>query len=549
MLSSCQIVKTLPGFDGELPFTQLGYITVEESQLFYYFIELEGNPKEDPLLLWYGGGPGCSAFNGLIYEIGPLAFNITEYEGGTPTFEYYPYSWTQTSSILFLDAPWLIDHPKYLKNQLFIGADSNSGITAPIVVQHILEGNAVGERPRLNLKETKITCNANYYDVDPNQAECFESLQKIANLIHDINKNDILEPKCTWASPDQNGETDRRSLEQQSGNLILSPSKIPEMWCHNFNYALSYIWANDESVQQALYITEGTVKDWKRCNKNLDYTLNVETVLDVHKNLSSYGLQVLVYNGDHDLTVPNTGTQDWIKLLNLTIVSDWRPWLVDGQVGGEQGTHLKSTSVGNVMRCTKDITKQSPPPNTFTIYLSSQPTAMSLPGFPGESEDVQLFYYFIESERNPSDDPLMLWLTGGPGCSALSGLIYEIGPLAFDSGNSNGHIPTFVLNPYSWTKVLAVKKINSSTLPNHLSEDFMDIVSDVSRLRHSNITELVGYCSEHGQHLLVYEFHKNGSLYDFLHLSDEFSKPLTWNTRVKIALGTARAQIGEQLTS
>ncbi|XP_028088380.1 LOW QUALITY PROTEIN: protein STRUBBELIG-RECEPTOR FAMILY 6 [Camellia sinensis] len=90
-------------------------------------------------------------------------------------------------------------------------------------------------------------------------------------------------------------------------------------------------------------------------------------------------------------------------------------------------------------------------------------------------------------------------------------------------------------------KVLAVKKINSSALPNHLSEDFMDIVSDISRLRHPNITELVGYCSEHGQHLLVYEFHKNGSLYDFLHLSDEFSKPLTWNTRVKIALGTARA--------
>ncbi|CAL5434153.1 unnamed protein product [Camellia sinensis] len=53
-------------------------------------------------------------------------------------------------------------------------------------------------------------------------------------------------------------------------------------------------------------------------------------------------------------------------------------------------------------------------------------------------------------------------------------------------------------------KVLAVKKINSSALPNHLSEDFMDIVSDVSRLRHPNITELVGSCSEHGQHLLVY---------------------------------------------
>ncbi|KAL3825046.1 hypothetical protein ACJIZ3_021075 [Penstemon smallii] len=88
-------------------------------------------------------------------------------------------------------------------------------------------------------------------------------------------------------------------------------------------------------------------------------------------------------------------------------------------------------------------------------------------------------------------------------------------------------------------QVLAVKKINSSTLSN--SEDFLDLVSEISRLHHPNVTELVGYCCEHGQHLLVYEFHKNGSLHEFLHLSDELSKPLTWNTRVKIALGTARA--------
>ncbi|KAM3270524.1 serine carboxypeptidase-like 17 [Capsicum chacoense] len=56
----------------------------------------------------------------------------------------------------------------------------------------------------------------------------------------------------------------------------------------------------------------------------------------------------------------------------------------------------------------------------------------------GDSEDVQLFYYFIKSESNPESDPLMLWVTGGPGCSALSGLIYEIGPITFEPMEYNG---------------------------------------------------------------------------------------------------------------
>ncbi|GER28350.1 protein STRUBBELIG-RECEPTOR FAMILY [Striga asiatica] len=90
-------------------------------------------------------------------------------------------------------------------------------------------------------------------------------------------------------------------------------------------------------------------------------------------------------------------------------------------------------------------------------------------------------------------------------------------------------------------RVVAVKKINSSAFSN--SEDFLDIVAEISRLKnHPNVTELIGYCSEHDQNLLIYEFHKNGSLHEFLHIVDEFSsEPLTWSARVKIALGTARA--------
>ncbi|KAM3304756.1 hypothetical protein P3S67_011622 [Capsicum chacoense] len=69
----------------------------------------------------------------------------------------------------------------------------------------------------------------------------------------------------------------------------------------------------------------------------------------------------------------------------------------------------------------------------------------------GDHEDAQLFYYFIKSESNPESDPVLLWITGGPGCSALSGLIYEIGPITFEPVEYNGCLPKMILNPYSWT--------------------------------------------------------------------------------------------------
>ncbi|KAM0017069.1 putative sinapoylglucose--sinapoylglucose O-sinapoyltransferase [Helianthus debilis subsp. tardiflorus] len=45
----------------------------------------------------------------------------------------------------------------------------------------------------------------------------------------------------------------------------------------------------------------------------------------------------------------------------------------------------------------------------------------------GKLEEVQLFYYFVESQRNPHRDPLLLYLTGGPGTSAILPFFSQIG--------------------------------------------------------------------------------------------------------------------------
>ncbi|CDP21038.1 unnamed protein product [Coffea canephora] len=97
-------------------------------------------------------------------------------------------------------------------------------------------------------------------------------------------------------------------------------------------------------------------------------------------------------------------------------------------------------------------------------------TVRFLPGFEGplpfeletgyigveESEDVQLFYYFVKSESIPETDPLVLWLSGGNCCTSFSGLAYQIGPIKFEEVLYNGTLPKLLLNPYSWTKLVSI---------------------------------------------------------------------------------------------
>lgn len=47
-----------------------------------------------------------------------------------------------------------------------------------------------------------------------------------------------------------------------------------------------------------------------------------------------------------------------------------------------------------------------------------------------------MFYVIVESERNPVRDPVVVWLSGGPGCSGLDAFIYEHGPFTFEMVSS-----------------------------------------------------------------------------------------------------------------
>lgn len=62
------------------------------------------------------------------------------------------------------------------------------------------------------------------------------------------------------------------------------------------------------------------------------------------------------------------------------------------------------------------------------------------------SKSKNYFYWFFESRGSPSSDPLIIWLTGGPGCSSTLALLLENGPCSVNDDLS------LKKNPYSWTE-------------------------------------------------------------------------------------------------
>uniref|UniRef100_A0A7N0TWD2 Uncharacterized protein n=1 Tax=Kalanchoe fedtschenkoi TaxID=63787 RepID=A0A7N0TWD2_KALFE len=173
------VVETLPGFSGSLPFElETGYVSVgdlEEVQLFYYFVKSERDSVTDPLLVWLSGGPGCSGLSALLYDIGPLKFNVGAFNGSFASIdlELNPYSWTKqydkVANLLFIDQPvgagfsfssteaasytsdtkaskqlymflrkWLNVHPVFVNNPLYVGGNSYAGISVPLLLEHIL---------------------------------------------------------------------------------------------------------------------------------------------------------------------------------------------------------------------------------------------------------------------------------------------------------------------------------------------------------------------------------------------------------------------------
>src|SRR6266487_635522 len=84
--------------------------------------------------------------------------------------------------------------------------------------------------------------------------------------------------------------------------------------------------------------------------------------------------------------------------------------------------------------------------------LKTKPKFRQYSGYLDSVDTAHLHYWFVESENDPQNDPVVLWMNGGPGCSSLGGFLSEQGPFHVNPNDTK----SLDINKYAWNKIANV---------------------------------------------------------------------------------------------
>lgn len=96
-------VQTMPEMPPLLSKWYSGYFDASKTRKIHYvLVESQNDKASDPLIVWFGGGPGFTSMLDLIYNIGPFTVDSDTWKGNAT---YNPYSLTNHSNVLYIDNP------------------------------------------------------------------------------------------------------------------------------------------------------------------------------------------------------------------------------------------------------------------------------------------------------------------------------------------------------------------------------------------------------------------------------------------------------------
>lgn len=332
-----------------------GYLDIEEEDkhFFYWFFESRNDPKNDPVILWLNGGPGCSSLTGLFFELGPSSIG----EDLKPIRN--PYSWNNNASVIFLDQPVNVGYsyssesvsdtkaaavdvlaflelfftkfPEYKNLDFHIAGESYGGHYIPTISKTILDapdknfeltsvliGNGLTD-PLVQYEYFEpMACGEGGFDsvLDPEECEAMSSsLGRCLNLI-----NACYQTGSAWSCVPATIYCNNAQLGpyQRTGrNVYDVRGQCEGQLCYSqMQYIDDYL--NQPEVKAAV---GAEVDNYESCNFDInrnflftgdwmkpDFRDAIIEVLDS-------GLPVLIYAGDKDFICNWLGNQGWTNRL------------------------------------------------------------------------------------------------------------------------------------------------------------------------------------------------------------------------------------------
>ncbi|XP_028776300.1 serine carboxypeptidase-like 40 isoform X1 [Neltuma alba] len=405
-------IQKLPGQPEDVSISQYGgYVTVDKiagRAFYYYFVEAQPSHRHKlPLLLWLNGGPGCSSLGyGAMQELGPFRVN-----SDGKTLQTNKYAWNYAVNVLFLESPagvgfsysnktsdydnngdrrtatdnyvfvrnWLERFAEYKNSDFYIAGESYAGHYIPQLAHTIVcHNNHPHSSFLINLKGILIgnavinddTDNRGRWDFLASHAiisdKAAHAVSKLCDFSEVASSSDV-NNECKAASNEIEQDIGSINIyniyapQCQDSNLTSlpkPPSKVADP-CIDY-YVDAYM--NRVEVQEALHANVTKLShNWGLCSDVITkWNDSASTVLPLLREFLNHRLRVWIFSGDFDGMVPVTSTKYSIEKLNLTLKTMWRPWFVNGEVGGYTETYKGGLTFATVRGAGHEVPSYQP---------------------------------------------------------------------------------------------------------------------------------------------------------------------------------------------
>ncbi len=317
-----------------------GFLPVgSKGTLFYWLFESRSDPKQDPLIIWLSGGPGCSSSLALFVENGPFTINEDL------SLKANPYSWNQNANLLFVDQPvgtgyskgsemekdevglgadfytFLVEffetYPTLKKRPLFITGESYAGHYIPVIATEIVKQR----NPEINLVGVAI---GNGW-VDPfNQVLAYPEFAYKNGLVSYLQYNKYKKDyeACRALLNTENYEVGLLGCLLTTNKIIGNPAsfnfydirkKCFGKLCYDFSLIERFL--AQENVDKILGVFG---LPWESCSVLVQEQLYFDNMKSYAANatyLLESGISVLVYSGVEDFICNYMGGEDWTNRL------------------------------------------------------------------------------------------------------------------------------------------------------------------------------------------------------------------------------------------